>query len=87
MADLLHKDVYLPPGTRVRHDGLVLGSDGDPEFGVVIHCWRNEDEDIFDCSVAFFGDSFPDAAPQEPPYVLRYASMSLIVLDEVEATP
>jgi nucleotide-binding universal stress UspA family protein len=47
-------------------------------FVVVVHVWPLDDDDD-DCSVAFFGDSFPDAnaPPSSPPYVLRYASTSL----------
>lgn len=70
--------VFLPPGTRVRYDGLV---DGGPEFGVVIHCWIDPDYAFYDCHVAFYGDALPEGAPQETPYVLRYASTSLVVLD------
>ena len=68
----------LPPGTKVRYDGLV---DGRPEFGIVIHCWLDEDHSFYDCHVAFYGDALPEGAPKEKPYVLRYASTSLVVLD------
>ena len=67
---------YLPPGTQVRYDGL---EEGGPEYGVVIHCWP--DEDIgYDCYVAFFGDDLPIGKPTGKPYILRYASTSLTVI-------
>ncbi len=67
---------YLTPGTRVRYDGLV---DGGPEYGVVVHCWLDDDHQFYDCHVAFYGSAFPTGAPTEKPYVLRYASASLVV--------
>jgi hypothetical protein len=70
--------VYLPPGTKVRYDGLV---EGGPEYGVVVHCWIDSEMDIYDCHVAFFGNEFPPGAPTDRPYILRYASMSLTVLE------
>ena len=70
--------VYLPPGTKVRYDGLV---DGGPEYGIVVHCWIDAELDIYDCYVAFFGNEFPPEAPTDRPYVLRDASMSLTVLE------
>lgn len=63
----------LPPGTRVRYDGLADG----PEFGVVVHCWFAPEIDGYDCYVAFFGAAFPEAKPDAKPYVLRYAVASL----------
>ena len=78
---------YLPPGTRVRYDGL--GEDG-PEYGVVVHCWVNRefpDHPMHDCYVAFFGTAPPDDPPSERPYVLRYAAANLIVTDEDWRTP
>lgn len=67
---------YLPPGTPVRYDG-----GGQPEYGVVIHCWFNEEIYAYDCYVAFFGDRQPSGKPFLIPYVLRYASMSLTVVE------
>jgi hypothetical protein len=32
--------------------------------------------------VAFFGSQIPSGRPEENPYILRYASVSLTVLDE-----
>jgi hypothetical protein len=69
---------FLPPGTRVRYDGLV---DGGPEYDVVVHCWIDQEASFYDCYVAFYGAAFPEGAPREKPYVLRYASTSLVVLD------
>lgn len=70
---------YLPPGTHVRYDGL---EEGGPEYGVVIHCWLNEEIDGgYDCYVAFFGNEQPTGKPAGKPYVLRYASTSLTVID------
>lgn len=70
-------DIYLPPGTRVRRDDV----EGPAEFGVVIHCWLSEKIRAYDCYVAFFGDALPVGQPAEKPYVLRYASVSLTVID------
>jgi hypothetical protein len=73
----MSKDVLLPPGTRVRYDGLEDG----PEYGIVVHCWFNEEIGGHDCHVAFFGGAFPSGAPEQKPYMLRYASTSLVVID------
>ena len=63
---------YLPPGTRVRYDGT-----GEPEYGIVVQCWINDEIQAYDCYIAFFGERFPEAAPNHIPYILRYSSMSL----------
>jgi hypothetical protein len=47
------------------------------EFGVVVHCWMDDQIGVFDCYVAFFGEDFPSGRPVEEPYILRYAAMSL----------
>jgi hypothetical protein len=74
-------DQLIPAGTRVCLDSLVNGDDErTSEFGVVVHCWLDEEIGVFDCYVAFFGDGFPDGKPSEKPYVLRYAATSLTVL-------
>ncbi len=73
----MREDIPLPPGTRVRYDGLEDG----PEFGVVVHSWFNDEIGGYDCYVAFFGDSIPAGAPVLKPYVLRYASSSLVVIE------
>lgn len=69
---------YLPPGTAVRYDGL---EEGGPEYGAVVHCWFDEGIGAYDCYVAFFGDKQPVGRPVEKPYILRYASTSLTVID------
>ena len=69
---------YLPPGTQVRYDG---GEERVPEYGVVVHCWLNDELDVYDCYVAFFGDQRPTGKPKKLPYVLRYLSASLTVLE------
>jgi hypothetical protein len=69
---------YLPPGTLVRYDGL---DEGGPEYGVIVHCWLDSEMDAHDCYVAFFGDQQPIGKPAKKPYVLRYLSTWLTVLD------
>ena len=71
---------YLPPGTLVRYDGR---EDGFPEYGVVVHCWLDDEIGMHDCCVAFFGEKLPTGEPDEWPYVLRYASISLVVIRAV----
>lgn len=66
---------YLSPGTRVRYDGT-----GDSEYGIVVHCWINDEIQAYDCYIAFFGEQFPEGAPKFIPYILRYASTSLAVV-------
>ncbi|MEJ0060808.1 MAG: hypothetical protein WDM79_15045 [Terricaulis sp.] len=73
----MSEDVYLPPGTRVRYDGLEDGA----EFGVVVHTWFNDEMAGYDCYIAFFGGALPAGAPDRRPYILRYASSSLVVID------
>lgn len=63
----------------MRYDGGRHG--GRAEYGVVIHCWLDEEIGGYDCYVAFFGNELPTQKPNEPPYILRYASTSLVVLD------
>jgi hypothetical protein len=70
---------FLPAGTKVRYDGL---QEGGPEFGVVVHCWMNEEAGGYDCYVAFFGNEFPSGSPRHVPYVLRYAASSLDVVEQ-----
>ena len=53
-----------------------------PEFGVVVHCWMDEEIHAYDCYVAFFGAAIPTTKPREKPYVLRYAATSLTVLTD-----
>lgn len=75
------QDRLIAPGTPVRLDSLVNDDDEPtPEFGIVVHCWLDDELGGFDCYVAFFGPEFPDGKPPEKPYVLRYAATSLTVL-------
>jgi hypothetical protein len=69
---------YLPPGTLVRYDGV---DEGKPEYGIVVHCWLDDEMAAYDCYVAFFGNQKPTGKPTETPYVLRYFSSSLKALD------
>ncbi len=69
--------LFLPPGTKVRLDG---SDEFGPEYGIVVHCWLDEELEGYDCHVAFYGDSFPDGPPTQLPYVLHYFSTSLRVV-------
>ena len=80
MSEDLREDRYISPGTRVRYAGF-SEADGGPEYGVVVHCWEDDEIGGHDCYVAFFGTAFPSGTPQEKPYVLRYAAISLDVLE------
>jgi hypothetical protein len=74
-------DQYLAAGTRVRLDSFFDDSDeATPEYGIVVHCWRDTELDFHNCYIAFFGDGFPDGEPNEMPYMLRYAAVSLTVI-------
>jgi hypothetical protein len=44
---------------------------------------ERRDEEIYgcDCYVAFFGNEQPTGKPAKKPYLLRYASTSLTVID------
>ncbi len=64
----------------MRYDGL---EDGGPEYGVVVHCWFNADIQEYDCYIAFFGSEEPTGELVEHPYILRYASIELVVLDSL----
>jgi hypothetical protein len=71
----VRSDGLLSPGTLVRYDGT-----GEPEYGVVVHCWLDEEIGAADCYVAFFGSERPQGKPEEKPYILRYAAASLMAL-------
>jgi hypothetical protein len=60
---------------------LNSGQPDGPEYGVVIHCWDDDDIQAWDCYVGFFGSTFPTGKPNEKPYVLRYAVTSLDVIE------
>lgn len=72
------QDRFIPPGTRVRYDGL---EEGGPEYGIVVHCWHEVEISGYDCYVAFFGPALASGKLEEKPYVLRYAASSLNVFD------
>ena len=69
---------YLPPGKSVRYDDFVGGG---PEYGIVVHCWLDDQINAHDRYVAFFGDEQPIGKPLEKPYILRYASISPTIID------
>jgi hypothetical protein len=77
MDHLPREDRYLQPGTKVR----LNGSEEGPECGIVIACWKDDEIKAWDCYVGFFGTSFPKGKPAEKPYVLRYAVLSLDVIE------
>ncbi|RYY42440.1 MAG: hypothetical protein EOP59_10005 [Sphingomonadales bacterium] len=81
------EDRFLAAGTYVRLDAFVNDDDTvTSEYGVVVHCWLNEEIGMHDCYVAFFGEQgFPEGEPDESPYVLRYGSISLVVLSGKQA--
>ena len=78
MTEPQAQDRFISPGTRGRYDGL---DKGGPEYGVVVHCWDDDEIDGYDCYVAFFGSTVPSGKPEEKPYVLRYAATSLKVIE------
>lgn len=78
MMENAAQDRFLAPDTRVRRDAEWDDGEFKSEFGVVVHCWKDEKTGMFDCYVAFFGFAgFPTDQPAEKPYVLRYAAVSL----------
>lgn len=77
MSETQHGDKFITPGTTVRYDGLV---EGGPEYGIVVHCWEDEQIGAHDCYVAFFSAELPPGQPDEKPYVLRYAASLLSIL-------
>lgn len=77
MNEAQPSDRFLAPGTRVRLNGA--GSER-PEYGVVVHCWLDDEIGMHDCYVAFFGDEVPKGRPDETPYILRYAARSLAAI-------
>jgi hypothetical protein len=79
-----HGERYLAPGTRVcLENGLNDDGEDAPEYGVVVHCWRDEGAGGYDCYVAFFGSELPTNEPTEKPYVLRYYASTLATVQEV----
>jgi hypothetical protein len=81
VTDEIPEDRFLHPGTKVRLDSLVNDNDEvTSEYGVVVHCWQDQELGFHNCYVAFFGDAMPSGQPAEKPYVLRYAAISLTPL-------
>jgi len=80
----LHGNRYLAPGTKVRLDNG--GEIPFSEYGVIVHCWRDEQTSLFDCHIAFYGEEMPLGEPDEKPYILRYYASTLatvgIAIDE-----
>tara|TARA_Y100000034_G_scaffold74871_1_gene89938 strand:+ start:1623 stop:1886 length:264 start_codon:yes stop_codon:yes gene_type:complete len=82
------RNPYLKPGTLVRRQNTVCEWDTeacyDPgEVGRVVHCWDNDG--IWDCYIAFFGETAPGKNEKpDKPYVLRYWTGGLEVLEEKE---
>lgn len=75
------RDRYLAPGTHVSLRKIEdEGEHASPEVGVVVHCWMDPEHGFYDCYVAFFGDALPSGAPDDRPYILRYAATSLAVI-------
>jgi hypothetical protein len=83
---------YIKPGTLVlRKNTLSWDEEGciPTEIGRVIHCWDDGDQGDWDCYIAFFG--YGEVAPTtaekpDKPYVLRYWSGSLEIVDEETVT-
>lgn len=71
-------DRFLEPGTAVRRTDI---GNESWEDGVVVHCWFDDEIGAHDCYVAFFGNAIPEGKPLVKPYVLRYASTSLVVIE------
>jgi len=83
----MERNKHIKPGTLVlRQDSLLIGeTEGDRaagEYGRVIHCFLTQG-DIWDCYVAFFGNSIPVFGEKiVKPYVLRYYCSSLEIIEE-----
>lgn len=82
----LHGDRYLAPGTRVCLEHR-QNDEISPEYGVVVHCWHDDQLQGYDCYVAFFGDGFPPTMPPEKPYILRYSASTLATIEDVSYPP
>ena len=85
MADEIgaREDRYLAPGTKVRRDAYWNNDEHlTSEFGIVVHCWFDEEMGMFDCYIAFFGEALPPGKPADKPYILRYAVLSLVEIPE-----
>ena len=83
MAKGIGEDRFLAPGTRVRRDAYFNDDEHlTSEYGVVIHCWLDDEIGMFDCYVAFFGDGLPTGKPAKTPYVLSYMAASMAELPQ-----
>lgn len=75
------KDRFLSPGSLVRLSIRVNECDMlEPEYGIVLGCWKNSSRGVFDCLVAFLGDAFPMEGRIEP-YLSTFAAASLAVIE------
>lgn len=52
-----------------------------PDYGTVLHSWLDEDIGAHGCYVTVFDDKQPMGKPVQKPYILRYVSTSLTVID------
>jgi len=74
----VEEDRFLRPGTLVRlsimvNDQALI----EPDYGVVVHCWRNFSHSAYDCLVAFLGEPFSVEGPLQEPYVSTFSAHSL----------
>ncbi|MGF1489021.1 MAG: hypothetical protein ACFBSE_18195 [Prochloraceae cyanobacterium] len=69
-----HDEEYIEPGTKVK----LLDTE---EYGIVTHCWYSDELCAYDCYIAFYGTSFPDRDTYCRPYILRYFTTSLEILE------
>lgn len=75
-------DRFIAPGTSVRIDWMDENGKPAPEFGVIVHCWLDDEIGVFDCYMASFGDELPTERPEERPTILRYTAASFRVVGE-----
>jgi len=47
------------------------------EKGIVVHWWWDNELEIYDYYIVFFGESFPTGKPNTRPYLLRYSENAL----------
>ena len=65
--------------SKYKAGDLVRISTG--EAGCVVWSWLNEEFDVVEYYVAFFGTKLPEGKPSEKPYVLRFAETSISAFD------
>lgn len=68
-------------GSKVRLRSNHGTDEEQVEVGVVVHIWLSENGVDDDAYIAFFGESFPEGAPTEKPYILRYYVGSLELIE------